>query len=51
MLKSLQDYLYELATSVRRLSPDSFDAHLFALEVNRVLFSRYGGHAKYCIAL
>lgn len=28
-----QDYLYELAKAVHKLSPDSFDSHLFALEV------------------
>ncbi|KAF5320298.1 hypothetical protein D9611_011376 [Ephemerocybe angulata] len=27
-----KEYLYKLADSVRELSPDSFDSHLFALE-------------------
>ncbi|EIM83252.1 ChaC-like protein [Stereum hirsutum FP-91666 SS1] len=27
-----KDYLYELAKAVHKLSPDSFDSHLFALE-------------------
>ncbi|KAK0232537.1 ChaC-like protein, partial [Armillaria fumosa] len=31
---SNKDYLYDLATAVRRLSPDSHDSDLFALEVS-----------------
>jgi hypothetical protein len=29
-----KDYLYQLAAAVRELSPDSYDSHLFALEVS-----------------
>ena len=32
-----QEYLYELASSVRKLAPESRDSHLFALEV-RIIF-------------
>ncbi|KAF8525266.1 ChaC-like protein [Hysterangium stoloniferum] len=28
-----KDYLYDLATAVRQLAPDSYDSHLYALEV------------------
>ncbi|KAI6137133.1 hypothetical protein F5141DRAFT_980721, partial [Pisolithus sp. B1] len=34
-----KDYLYQLAESVRKLAPASFDSHLFALEVR--LASRF----------
>lgn len=30
----IQDYLYQLAESVRALAPASYDSHLFALEVS-----------------
>ncbi|KAG8220687.1 hypothetical protein J3R82DRAFT_2975, partial [Butyriboletus roseoflavus] len=33
-----QDYLYQLAESMRALAPASYDAHLFALEVGRPFF-------------
>ena len=29
-----QDYLYNLAAAIRDLSPNSFDSHLYALEVS-----------------
>ncbi|KAG6373194.1 hypothetical protein JVT61DRAFT_6814 [Boletus reticuloceps] len=31
--QDIQDYLYQLAESVRALAPASYDSHLFALEV------------------
>jgi hypothetical protein len=30
-----QEYLYNLASAVRELSPESYDKHLFALEVGQ----------------
>ena len=35
----IQDYLYQLAESMRALAPASYDAHLFTLEVSRVVLS------------
>ncbi|KAF8168558.1 ChaC-like protein [Crassisporium funariophilum] len=32
-----KDYLFKLAESVRELSPDSYDSHLYALEVSSTL--------------
>ncbi|KAF8990288.1 ChaC-like protein-domain-containing protein [Cyathus striatus] len=34
-----KDYLYKLAESVRELSPDSYDSHLYALEVHTIHLS------------
>lgn len=35
LTRQTQDYLYELAKAVHKLSPESHDSHLYALEVCR----------------